>query len=294
MQLDASRFRSAGSLTLAGPSSPQRTDFFLPVWRQSTSQTTGSGSDTVGAVLVFLYSGQHECLGEPKWGCVTPAQLEWLQISLGAYLDSLRPAIVPVALFMHIPSPEVMAIANYWPIHGTVGEAVACPSIDTHLISTLTRLNVITVQFGHDHYNDFRGNLVGGMGSIGNVTFMYGKKTGYGSYGPANGVQHGGRVLQLHANRMTFESWIRLEDGSIDAQIDSHLSGTRQYRCYDSTLLPTWLAEFLTHYGLAAVVFLAMVTALAIIKFRLRRIQARAVRMYQMTQIKKAALLAAV
>ena len=44
---------------------------------------------------------------------------------------------------------------------------------------------------------------------------MYGRKTGYGCYGPPEGMQRGVRIfeLNLNANKMNTTTWLRLENG---------------------------------------------------------------------------------
>ncbi|KAL2913598.1 hypothetical protein HK105_206900 [Polyrhizophydium stewartii] len=231
LRLDSSM--SSLSRTLRGPQSPNGTDYLLPVWVRGAGR--GADADAIGAVLAFMYSGRDECLGVPKWGCVTPAQASWLNQSLGSMLaeaaagSGRSAASIPVAVFLHIPPPPYMDVRNQVAIHGTVAETVGCPSVDTGLLEVFRQRNVVTVQAGHDHLNDF-------WGSIGGVAFLYGKKTGYGSYGPARGVPHGGRMLKLTAFDRTFETWIRTEDGAVDAQIDSARARTRQLHCDDAAL----------------------------------------------------------
>lgn len=45
---------------------------------------------------------------------------------------------------------------------------------------------------GHDHNNDYYGNYDG-------VNLAYGRKTGYGAYGPS-GMLHGARVFEVSLN----------------------------------------------------------------------------------------------
>jgi len=43
---------------------------------------------------------------------------------------------------------------------------------------------------GHDHNNDYGGYLD-------NVELVYGRKTGFGYYGPVGNVERGARVIEL-------------------------------------------------------------------------------------------------
>lgn len=54
---------------------------------------------------------------------------------------------------------------------------------------------------GHDHNNDYYGNYDG-------VNLAYGRKTGYGAYGPS-GMLHGARVFEVSLNPYKIETWIR-------------------------------------------------------------------------------------
>jgi hypothetical protein len=69
---------------------------------------------------------------------------------------------------------------------------------------------------GHDHNNDFYGNYYG-------IDLHYGRKTGYGSYGPPDGVLKGATVYNfkydISSDTLTYERWTRQEDGSIDMAV---------------------------------------------------------------------------
>ncbi len=62
---------------------------------------------------------------------------------------------------------------------------------------------------GHDHDNDF-------SFAYKNITLYYGRKTGYGGYGPPpNKMQRGSRIAVIKEGvRGLTETWIRQEDGS--------------------------------------------------------------------------------
>jgi hypothetical protein len=50
--------------------------------------------------------------------------------------------------------------------------------------------NVKATFCGHDHCNDYWGDYYG-------ISLYYGRKTGYGSYGPFPGDQRGARILEF-------------------------------------------------------------------------------------------------
>ena len=58
---------------------------------------------------------------------------------------------------------------------------------------------------GHDHSNDYMGNLHG-------IELCYGRTTGHRQH-QDNSYILGARVIQLNENENEFQTWIRLEDG---------------------------------------------------------------------------------
>ena len=68
------------------------------------------------------------------------------------------------------------------------------------------------VSAGGDHSTDFWGTYNG-------INLSYGRKTGFGSYGPKF-AKRGARVFEIDVDQnrgdMHIESWIRQQDGSID------------------------------------------------------------------------------
>jgi hypothetical protein len=67
---------------------------------------------------------------------------------------------------------------------------------------------------GHDHVNDFTGNLYG-------IRLAYGRATGYNTYGRA-GMARGARVIRLTKGVHAFRTWLRLEGGDIITEQPLH------------------------------------------------------------------------
>jgi len=65
---------------------------------------------------------------------------------------------------------------------------------------------------GHDHNNDYYGNYDG-------INLAYGRKTGYGCYGPDK-MMRGARVFEVTQNPYSIKTWVRQEDGSIHTETD--------------------------------------------------------------------------
>lgn len=97
---------------------------------------------------------------------------------------------------------------DYHPCHGVKYEPVCGPVINTGLFAALVDAgDVMSVFVGHEHVNDFHGELLG-------IRMGYGRGTGYGTYG-REGFPRGARVFRLHEGERHFDTWLRLDDGSV-------------------------------------------------------------------------------
>ena len=85
-----------------------------------------------------------------------------------------------------------------------------CQSVNTGIMAAFKeRDEMVAIFTGHDHKNDFAVDFD-------KVLVGYTRKTGYGSYGPADGKLHGGRILKVKEEPFGIESYIIQEDGSVD------------------------------------------------------------------------------
>lgn len=160
------------SYTLSGWS--RKNDYILPVYR-------GDGVDEVGALLVLLYSGAYRCYGKGPYGCVESDQIDWLKKTIRGMENRDQ---IPIHVYLHIPIQEYLDVYVEKETHGLMKEVdgVGGASINSGLFDALVDIgNVVSVQCGHDHSNDYYGSLQG-------VNLAYGRKTGYGSYGPASSL----------------------------------------------------------------------------------------------------------
>ncbi|KAL4419342.1 hypothetical protein ABPG75_005873 [Micractinium tetrahymenae] len=159
---------------------------------------TGEG---VAARMWFLDSGSLGCEGlRDGWGCVPSGTVDWVAERAAALPH------VPSLAFIHIPLPQFLELWNSQPTRGSKGEAVACPLRDTGVFEAFRQLGIEAVYSGHDHLIDF-------YGTLGGVRLAYGRKTGYGNYGPAGAK--GARIIRLRQGQSAALSatWIRTEDG---------------------------------------------------------------------------------
>ena len=83
-----------------------------------------------------------------------------------------------------------MHLYNDYPTYGTKRDHVGCSSINTGFYTAMKEAGTIQwTTVGHDHNNDYYGNYNG-------ITLCYGRKSGYGSYGPKY-MQRGARVFEF-------------------------------------------------------------------------------------------------
>ena len=71
---------------------------------------------------------------------------------------------------------------------------------------------------GHDHNNDYYGQYKG-------INLAYGRKTGYGSYGPYKFLR-GARVFEITEDPYDIETWIRENGGFIVRQTEQPKTGS--------------------------------------------------------------------
>lgn len=118
--------------------------------------------------------------------------------------------------FFHIPLPEYNDVWDYHPCYGQKEEGICCPRQNSGMFSAMLEMgNMRGVFVGHDHINDFDGNLYG-------TRLCYGRATGYNTYGK-KGFRHGARIIELDAaQEATFSSWLRLDDHSVVVQNVAH------------------------------------------------------------------------
>ena len=106
------------------------------------------------------------------------------------------------------PLPEYHTVWEQGNARGNKFEKVCCPAVNSGFFTAMVEMGDIMGTFvGHDHINDFEGELYG-------IRLCYGRSTGYNSYGK-EGMELGACVIRLHAHEREFETWIRLGDGTV-------------------------------------------------------------------------------
>ena len=156
----------------------------------------------ISSLLWIFDSKDRGCLNIPdSWGCITENQISWYE-KQSKITKNFKKRQINGLSFFHIPPPEFMYMHNYFPTYLSKGEEVCCPRANTGFFERIRKNGNIKGMFcGHDHNNDFGGFYQG-------VELVYGRKTGYGCYGPPEGVQRGARVIKM-------KEFVR-EDGTLD------------------------------------------------------------------------------
>lgn len=133
---------------------------------------------------------------------------------------------LPALAFCHIPLPEFNEVWDYHTCYGVKGELICSPLINTGLFAAMVEVgDVLGLFVGHDHFNDFIGELHG-------IQLAFGRATGYGGYG-SNSFERGARFVRLREGVRAFDSWLRLESGKA-AQQPAHAPEMEWNRCLPS------------------------------------------------------------
>lgn len=115
---------------------------------------------------------------------------------------------IPALAFFHIPLQEYNDVWNYMVCYGEKRENVCCPRQNSGMFSAMVEMGEIKGVFvGHDHVNDYYGELHG-------IKLCYGRATGYNTYSH-DGFKKGARIIVLKEGQRDFDTWVRLEDNSV-------------------------------------------------------------------------------
>ncbi|CAA2954834.1 probable inactive purple acid phosphatase 28 [Olea europaea subsp. europaea] len=189
--------------------------------------------------LYFLDSGDRAVVdGRRTYGWIKDSQLSWLRgiskeiqeqkqdIKESAKTSKFS-TVSPALTFFHIPIPEIKQ-GPFKDIVGKYQEYVACSFVNSGVLKTLVSMGDVKAVFiGHDHTNDFCGNLDG-------IWFCYGGGFGYHGYGVA-GWPRRARVILAELGKgekswngvEKIKTWKRLDDGML-SKFDEQILWERQ------------------------------------------------------------------
>jgi hypothetical protein len=161
----------------------------------------------VAAALYCLDSGAYNDLGVGHYAWIALDQIAWYARSARSFAPSRRGSDpLPALAFIHIPLPEWDQMWRTQVCRGHRHEPVCSPALNSGFFAAVREAgDVMGIFCGHDHLNDFEGELHG-------VRLAYGRATGFGEYG-REGYPRGARVIRLHEGERRFETWVRVEGG---------------------------------------------------------------------------------
>ncbi|CAI6080518.1 metallophosphoesterase family protein [Cohnella sp. JJ-181] len=167
---------------------------------------TGAGGGTK-LVLYFLDSGSYSALDRiPGYDWIREDQIDWFRERAAALRQPQDGPTTPSLVFFHIPLPEYREVWRTRRCDGRRFESISCPKLNSGLFAALAEAGGVLGTFcGHDHINDFEGDLYG-------IRLTYGRATGYHTYGRL-GFKRGARVIELQGEGARYATWIRLAGG---------------------------------------------------------------------------------
>lgn len=175
-----------------------------------------SSQDELKWVIAGMDSGNYNELEHiGGYGYIKQSQIQWYQEMIRKYQD--KAPDFSALLFMHIPLPEYHELWDMEVCYGTKREGICSPKINSGFFAAMQEVGHTKGVFvGHDHINDFYGELYG-------ITLGYGRATGYNTYGQEDFLR-GARVFVLdETNTDSFETYVRLSDGTVIDQPPVHM-----------------------------------------------------------------------
>jgi hypothetical protein len=150
--------------------------------------------------------------GKETYAYIDHSQIKWIRESR-IKSNTLHGGIPFVLFFFHMPLPEYNEVWDTKRCCGVKNEGVCCPLYNSGLYCTMLEDGYVKGVFvGHDHTNDYIGDLRGIRLAYGRVT-GYTNRMGRGAYGPDD-FKRGARMIVLPAQwRKNFETYIYLEGG---------------------------------------------------------------------------------
>jgi 3',5'-cyclic AMP phosphodiesterase CpdA len=138
-----------------------------------------------------------------------------------ARLAKLCGVPLPALAFFHIPLPEYVQLWQTRTCYGYKNAEVRCPALNVGLFAAMVKRGDVMGTFvGHDHSNDYWGELAG-------IRLCYGRISGFNGK-VEGGLQRGARLIRLREGERGFDTWLRLADGTAVLNQPEHAPDERQ------------------------------------------------------------------
>lgn len=187
----------------------KRFPHMLPTSAGDATLTILDGDKPAAAVYTFDSHSYAQIKGIGTYGWITLDQINAYVAKSSELTQANDGTPLPSLAFFHIPLPELKqaAASEGTPLIGTRREKVCSPEINSGLFTAMrTAGDIMGVFVGHDHDNDY-------------AAYWYGILLAYGRYSGGNTVynhlRNGARVIMMHKGERTFDTWLRLRDGSV-------------------------------------------------------------------------------
>ncbi|RAL38285.1 unnamed protein product [Cuscuta campestris] len=175
--------------------------------------------------LFFLDSGDYSTVPSiPGYGWIKPSQQAWFQRASRKLQQDYRSAPAaqkthaPSLVYFHIPLPEY-ATFDSTNFTGVRQEGISSASVNSGFFTTMVETGDVKAVFaGHDHINDFCGELLG-------INLCYAGGFGYHAYGKAGWARRARMVLAtlektekgVWGDVKSIKTWKRLDDKNLTA-----------------------------------------------------------------------------
>jgi hypothetical protein len=137
--------------------------------------------------IFFFGTGRYDCMGMGGNDCIRRDAVEWFRSGSESLSEDDKFRGNGIA-FMHYALHEHMHMANSQPVHGQKRDYSGCQAINTGLFGEMVEQGTVRAVFaGGDHSTDL-------WGEYDDIMLGYGRKTGFGSYGPKFAMR-GARVI---------------------------------------------------------------------------------------------------
>ncbi|TNJ57739.1 metallophosphoesterase [Paenibacillus hemerocallicola] len=179
------------------------------------------GKDGSAAALYGFDTGAYSVLPHVKgYDWIRRNQIEWYLNESRLLSERNGGNPLPALAFFHIPLPEYRQAWENATCYGNKYEEVCSPQLNSGLFSAMVEAGDIVGTFcGHDHVNDYWGELNG-------IRLCYGRATGYNTYG-RDGFSRGARLIRLREGERNFETWLRLDDETVEKEQLEHIPSLR-------------------------------------------------------------------
>ena len=185
--------------------------------------SVAGADDQLHARLYFLDSHAYARTDIGGYGWFERDQIAWYLQTAQAARRAQGKAL-PALAFFHIPLSEYNEVWDLHTCYGRKGEAVCCPLVNTGMFAAMHEAaEVMGVFVGHDHLNDFIGQLYG-------IRLAFGRVSGYSGYGDHAFIR-GARLIRLRQGTYDFETWLHLDGGVVVAAQPEHLPEVDRPTC---------------------------------------------------------------